>query len=77
MVLNEDIHEFDYMEQKQNLFKKIYQWFVGNDKQYEKLLYEYDVLRMRYSKLEKRYKRLLRSVEVEKEKKEVRTKHSV
>lgn len=77
MVLNENIHEFDDMEQKESLWDKIYKWFVGDEKEYNKLLYEHDLLRSRYGKLEKRYKRLLRSVDNEKEKKETRTKHSV
>lgn len=77
MVLNENIHEFDDMEKKQNIFKRIYQWFVGDDGEYNKLLYEHDLLRSRYGKLEKRYKRLLRSAESEKERKKTRTKHSM
>ncbi len=77
MVLNENIHEFDDMEQKENLLKRIYKWFVGSEEEYNKLLYEHDLLRSRYMKLEKRYKRLLRSVNNEKEKQKTRTKHSV
>ena len=69
MVLNENIHEFDDMEQKESFWNKIYKWFVGDEKEYNKLLYEHDLLRSRYMKLEKRYKRLLRSVNNEKEKK--------
>ena len=69
MVLNENIHEFDDMEQKESFWNKIYKMFVGDEKEYNKLLYEHDLLRSRYMKLEKRYKRLLRSVNNEKEKK--------
>lgn len=77
MVLNENIHEFDDMEQKESLWDKIYKWLVGDEKEYNKLLYEYDLLRSRYGKLEKRYKRLLRSVKNEKEKQKDGAKHSM
>jgi hypothetical protein len=77
MVLNENIHEFDDMEQKENIWKRIYKWFIGDEEEYSRLLYEYDVLKSRYMKLEKRYKRLLRSVNNEKEKQKDGTKHSM
>lgn len=68
MVLNQDIHEFDDMETKENIFKRIYKWFVGDEKEYQRLVQELNYWKLRSSRYEKRYKRLLRKVRDEKKK---------
>ena len=69
MVLNKDIHEFDHLEVKRNIFQKIYDWYVGEDKQCEKLLQELNYWKLRAGRYEKRYKRMLRSSQNGKEEK--------
>lgn len=68
MVLNQDIHEFDDMETKENIFKRIYKWFVSDEKEYQRLVQELNYWKLRSSRYEKRYKRLLRKVRDEKKK---------
>lgn len=64
LVLNKDIHEFDNIESIKDIFKN------KKDKYIEELENELTTMRLRYSRLNKRYKASLK--EKEKLKKELK-----